>query len=278
MTVRLQNKKILIITGPNGAGKTTFARSFLPAEAACPRFINADLIAAGLSPFAPEAAAIKAGRLMLEEIRSCVQRGESFAFETILSGLGYLRHIREWREKGYRVSLYFLSLPDVGFAVARVAGRVRQGGHAIPEAVIRRRFAAGFAAGLRNFERHYRASVNDWTLYDNTGIKPALLEWGSQHMNPKDISTAENPDLRASFVAMQRAAELARKIAIQTETGIVITKDGKLAYISADELRKEAAKEKTHERPRSTPHHSSKELRSSRCERQHSFKPNPLRG
>src|SRR5690606_4284114 len=102
-----KSKKILIIAGPNGAGKTTFARSFLPAEAQCPRFINADLIAAGLSPFAPEAAAIKAGRLMLEEVAACVERDESFAFETTLSGLGYVRHIDQWRAQGYRVKLYF---------------------------------------------------------------------------------------------------------------------------------------------------------------------------
>jgi predicted ABC-type ATPase len=85
-------KKIIIIAGPNGAGKTTFARSFLPAEAQCNRFINADLIAAGLSPFAPEAAALRAGRLMLEEIANCVRRGENFAFETTLSGRAYLSH------------------------------------------------------------------------------------------------------------------------------------------------------------------------------------------
>ena len=82
------SKKIIIIAGPNGAGKTTFARSFLPEEAQCPRFINADLIAAGLAPFAPETAALKAGRLMLEEIEDCVRKGESFAFETTLSGHG----------------------------------------------------------------------------------------------------------------------------------------------------------------------------------------------
>jgi predicted ABC-type ATPase len=82
------SKKIIIIAGPNGAGKTTFARSFLPEEAQCPRFLNADLIAAGLSPFAPDAAAIHAGRLMLQEIAACARRGESFAFETTLSGLG----------------------------------------------------------------------------------------------------------------------------------------------------------------------------------------------
>src|SRR2546427_5835419 len=103
------DKKIIIIAGPNGAGKTTFARSFLPAEAQCPRFINADLIAAGLSPFAPEAAAIKAARVMLQEIADSTARGESFAFETTLSGLAYLRHIREWKRLGYHISLFFLS-------------------------------------------------------------------------------------------------------------------------------------------------------------------------
>jgi predicted ABC-type ATPase len=132
-------KKIIIIAGPNGAGKTTFARSFLPAEAQCNRFINADLIAAGLSPFAPEAAALRAGRLMLEEITSCVRRGENFAFETTLSGRAYRSHIKQWREQGYHVSLFFLSLPNAEAAIARVAARVRQGGHDIPEVVIRRR-------------------------------------------------------------------------------------------------------------------------------------------
>jgi len=168
------DKKIIIIAGPNGAGKTSFARSFLPKEAQCLRFINADLIAAGLSPFAPEVAAIKAGRVMLEEIAACVRREESFAFETTLSGLGYLRHIQQWRAQGYLVSLYFLALPNVEAAIARVAERVRQGGHNIPEAVIRRRFIAG----LRNFEQHYKAAVNAWAEYDNTGDTPVLLEWG----------------------------------------------------------------------------------------------------
>lgn len=116
----MSRPKIVIIAGPNGAGKTTFARAFLPQEAQVSRFINADLIAAGLSPFAPEAEAIKAGRLMLDEIAECVRRRESFAFETTLSGLGYLRHIGAWRASGYHVSLFFLSLPTAEFAVARV--------------------------------------------------------------------------------------------------------------------------------------------------------------
>jgi predicted ABC-type ATPase len=166
------NRKIIIIAGPNGAGKTTFARSFLPAEADLPRFINADLIAAGLAPFAPETVAIRAGRLMLEEMATCTRRGDSFAFETTLSGLTYLRQIAQWRAGGYRISLFFLALPNVETAIARVASRVRQGGHNIPEAVIRRRFVAG----LENFRLHYKDAVDDWALYDNSGTEPVLLE------------------------------------------------------------------------------------------------------
>ncbi|BDB15002.1 MULTISPECIES: zeta toxin family protein [Acidithiobacillus] len=170
----MSTPKILMIAGPNGAGKTTFARSFLPEEARCPRFINADLIAAGLSPFAPEAASIRAGRLMLEEMAACVRRGESFAFETTLSGLSYLHSISQWQAQGYHVALFFLALPSAEMAIARVSERVRQGGHGIPEAVIRRRFAAG----LRNFDQHYKHSVSNWVKYDNSSAQPALLEWG----------------------------------------------------------------------------------------------------
>ena len=168
------SRKVIIIAGPNGAGKTTFARSFLPAEADVPRFINADLIAAGLSPFAPEAAEIRAGRLMLEEIALSARRGESFAFETTLSGFGYLRRIDEWRRQDYRVSLFFLSLPNVETAIARVAARVQQGGHDVPADVIRRRFGSG----LTNFHRRYKLAVDDWALYDSSGAEPMLLDWG----------------------------------------------------------------------------------------------------
>lgn len=176
MTAGSVKKKIIILAGPNGAGKTTFARSFLPAEADLPRFINADLIAAGLAPFAPETVAVRAGRLMLEEIALSAGRGESFAFETTLSGLSYLRHIEQWRAQGYRVSLYFLSLPDAETAVARVASRVRQGGHDIADTVIRRRFASG----LENFHFRYKSAVDDWAMYDNSGPEPVLLELGDR--------------------------------------------------------------------------------------------------
>ncbi|MEO5559371.1 MAG: zeta toxin family protein [Dokdonella sp.] len=166
--------QIVIIAGPNGAGKTTFAREFLPNEAHCPDFINADLIAAGLSPFKPEAAALKAGKLMLREMRERIDARRSFAFETTLSGLAYAKEIPRWRSLGYVVTLYFLALDDVDLAIARVAARVAQGGHDIPEVVIRRRFASG----RQNLERIYTPLVNVWKLYDNSGALPVLLHEG----------------------------------------------------------------------------------------------------
>lgn len=167
-------RRILIIAGPNGAGKTTFAREYLPQEAACPDFINADLIAAGLSPFQPEAAAVRAGRLVVEEIRERVRQRHSFAFETTLSGLSYARQIPAWRAAGYHVQLIFLQLPPVELALARVAARVSQGGHSVPDAVLHRRFLAG----AENFRCVYRPLVNRWLLYDNSGDTPNLIDEG----------------------------------------------------------------------------------------------------
>jgi predicted ABC-type ATPase len=173
----IQNKpKILIIAGPNGAGKTTFARSFLPQEADCPVFVNADLIAAGLAPFAPETMAHRAGRIMLEELERHFKARESFAFETTLAGRGYVQMIRKWLFDGYQVKLIFLQLDSVEKAISRVAKRVVQGGHNIPEAVIRRRFTAG----LKNFHMLYAPLVDAWALYDNSGKEPVLMDWSER--------------------------------------------------------------------------------------------------
>ena len=168
-------KKIVIIAGPDGAGKTTFAREFLPFEAGCPVLINADLIAAGLLPFQPDAAAFRAGCVMLEEIAAHVEAGRNFAFETTLSGLTYATMIPRWRLAGYRVKLLYLSLASADEAIARVALRVRQGGHDVPDAVIRRRFVAS----LRNFREIYRLRVDCWQWFDNSGPAPRLREEGS---------------------------------------------------------------------------------------------------
>ncbi len=167
-----KSKKIIIIAGPNGSGKTTFAGEFLPNEAACPVFINADLIAAGLAPFEPERAAFKAGRLMLSEIHFHARRGDNFSFETTLSGRAYARVIPGWQAIGYRVKLFFLRLDSPELAIARVCQRVKAGGHNIPEKVIRRRFKAG----LNNLETLYKPLVDEWAVYNNSGVIPELLE------------------------------------------------------------------------------------------------------
>ena len=167
-------KRILVIAGPNGAGKTTFAMQYLPNEANCPAFVNGDLIAAGLSPFRPELRAVRAGRLVMSEIRDHVDSGRSFAFETTLSGLVYSSRIPEWRALGYRVTMIFLRLTTPETAIARVKRRVSQGGHDVPEAVVRRRFLRGW----RNFNQVYRDLVDEWIVCDNSGDTPLLVDGG----------------------------------------------------------------------------------------------------
>lgn len=128
----------------------------------------------GLSRFDPDRAAIRAGRVMLREIRDRVRKGSSFAFETTLSGRAYAQMIPRWRATGYVVKLIFLSLPTLDLAVARVAARVAQGGHNVPQPVIKRRFNAGWI----NFRKVYAPLVNRWESYDNSGITPQLIASG----------------------------------------------------------------------------------------------------
>lgn len=170
----MSGKRVIVIAGPNGAGKSTFAREFLPNEAGCPVFVNADLIAAGLSPFAPEKVALRAGRLMLEEIHRHAAIGESFAFETTLSGRGYAHMMLGWQAMGYTVHLVFLRLQTVEMAIERVAVRVAQGGHDIPPDIIRRRFVKGW----QNFQTVYRPLVDGWQVYDNSGEQARLMDEG----------------------------------------------------------------------------------------------------
>jgi predicted ABC-type ATPase len=167
------SKKIIIIAGPNGAGKTTFAKDFLPQEAHTFRFINADLIAAGLAPFNPESVSFKAARLMLNELDEYTKAGESFAFETTLSGTHYLQRIEEWKDLGYTVKLWFIALSSPELATSRVAERVAQGGHNIPEDVIRRRYKAG----LENLPK-YQKAVNSWVLLDGDSIELEKIAQG----------------------------------------------------------------------------------------------------
>lgn len=238
--------RIRIVAGPNGAGKTTFAREYLTREADCVEFINADLIAAGLSPFAPERAAIQAGRLMLEILKDLTARRASFSFETTLASRGYARQIPAWREAGYRVELYFLSLPSAEVAVERVRQRVRQGGHDIPEETIRRRFASG----LSLFNAVYKPLVDGWVLYDNAGDELALVDWSDKTMIKTDEVKEQRPGyaevpaeasamVRDSMAALRRAALRAREIAEQTGTDLIVVREGRITHVPPTRPRKD---------------------------------------
>lgn len=175
-----------IIAGPNGVGKTTLAREFLPNYADCKNFINADLIAQGMSPFSPETAAFHAGRIMLGEISLFAKRGADFGFETTLSGRSHLHLIRQLKNKGYAAHFFFLWVPSVDLALSRVRARVSEGGHNVPEAVVRRRFGRS----IRNFFSYYRRLADSWSLFDNSGATPILIAFekqGKAHIMGREI-------------------------------------------------------------------------------------------
>lgn len=159
-----KNRNVYIIAGPNGAGKTTFARKFLPDYAECDNFINADLIAQGLSPFSPRVAAMKSGRLVLERIRDFASKGEDFAFETTLSGKTYLSLLGDLKNQGYAVNLFFLWVPNVQFSLARIKDRVKMGGHDVPAIDVERRFGRG----LKNLFDNYMPILDSWYLFDSS--------------------------------------------------------------------------------------------------------------
>lgn len=156
--------QLYIIAGPNGAGKTTFAGEFLPRFTQSCEFVNADVIAQKLLPANPEAAAIPAAREMLERIKSLAAKRVDFSIETTLSGKSYVPWLKNLSTHGYEVHLFFLWLPDVQMSINRVAARVKQGGHYIPESVIRRRYLTG----IQNLFQIYRPLVTSWTLFDNS--------------------------------------------------------------------------------------------------------------
>jgi predicted ABC-type ATPase len=162
---------VYVVAGVNGSGKTTFATEFLPEFANCKEFLNADLIASGLSPFLPEEQNMRAGRLLLSRIRELSHAKKSFGFETTLSGRTYLRLFSRMKFDGYRIVLYFLWLNNCDIALSRVANRVRQGGHHVPETDIRRRFPAG----VYNLFHLYRPLLDEWRLFDASELPPVVI-------------------------------------------------------------------------------------------------------
>lgn len=171
----MANNNVYVVAGPNGSGKTTFAREFLPNFVKCPNFVNADLIAQGLSPFAPRSAAIKAGRLVLSRIHEFSKNGDDFGFETTLSGKTHLRQFRRLEERGYKVHIFFLWVPGEELSLLRIKNRVADGGHNVPAADVSRRFNRS----IDNFFHVYQPFTHSWMLFDNSGTMPVLAAKGA---------------------------------------------------------------------------------------------------
>lgn len=165
---------VVVLAGPNGAGKSTVAPALLHDAFGIDEFVNADVIARGLSAFDPDRAAITAGRVMLTRLRELAGQRANFAFETTLASRSFAPWLRDLRVSGYDLHLFFLWLPSADMAIARVADRVRMGGHFVPDDVVRRRYSAG----IRNFFSLYRPLATTWALYNTSGLESVRLAEG----------------------------------------------------------------------------------------------------
>lgn len=171
----------IVLAGINGAGKTTASQALLAEQLAVIAFVNADTIARGLNAFAPESVALMAGRVMLTRLNELVAERADFALETTLAGRTYLAFLRELRQNGYVVELYYFWLRSPDLAVQRVRARVRRGGHDIPEATVRQRYGRS----LTNFWTAYRHEAYSWFVYDNSAEEPELLAADSRGETPE---------------------------------------------------------------------------------------------
>lgn len=165
---------LYIIAGCNGAGKTTASYTILPEMLNCKEFVNADSIAAGLSPFKPESVALEAGRIMLNRIHQLIEEKADFGFETTLAAKSYISLIKIARESGYEISLLYFWLSSPEFAISRVAKRVRKGGHNIPKDIIERRYYRG----ISNLFKLYIPSCDNWMVIDNNSVSIVVAQGG----------------------------------------------------------------------------------------------------
>ena len=179
---------LYVIAGCNGAGKTTASYTILPEILDCKEFVNADNIAAGLSPFNPERVALEAGRIMLSRIHDLLNERADFAFETTLSTRSYVSLIKEAKGKGYEVTLLYLWLDSPDRAIKRVAIRVAKGGHYIPHDVVKRRYYRG----IMNLIQLYKPLCDKWLMFDNMDVEPHLIanydEFGEVVLNDEILS------------------------------------------------------------------------------------------
>jgi predicted ABC-type ATPase len=250
---------LVVIAGPNGAGKSTAAPLLIGGRLRVAEFVNADVIAAGLSAFSPESVAVQAGRLMLKRLDELAGAGADFAFETTLASRSFAPWIGKLRrEQGYRFHLIYLWLPDAEESVRRVARRVKLGGHSVPPDVIRRRYGRG----LSNFLSLYRPIADSWSLYDNSsdarlvavrevGGPEVVLDVEVWHMIEK-VSKAREEErayvtsgkaggimgvpIEEITAALHEAARDARRRHKAFGVPLVIWRDGKVVEVPPEEI------------------------------------------
>jgi predicted ABC-type ATPase len=211
--------QLYMIGGPNGAGKTTVALDLLPDRLKCYEYVNADAIAAALSPFAPEATAVQAGRLMLARIKQLAEQQKDFAFETTMASRTFVSLLEQCKAQGYQINLIYIWLQTSELAVERVKERVASGGHSIPRYVILRRYKRS----LQNFKNLYMPLADEWSSYDNSLLRVLLM---------------------SKPTALQKRIELgvhrgvARALAEHKRLGhsIAVLKDGKVVKIPPEEI------------------------------------------
>ena len=204
MNPTAKTPNLVVLAGPNGAGKSTSSRSILQGPLRVDEFVNADVIAQGLSGFDPSAAGVAAGRIMLARLRDLAARRSSFAFETTLASRTFAPWISELTRDGYEFHLVFLWLPSADSAVARVADRVSRGGHSVPEATIRRRYQAG----LKNFFGLYQPMATTWQMIDNSGrLSKSVAPGGGNQAEIVSDHTALGKNRNKCQAMIQRTSE-----------------------------------------------------------------------
>lgn len=189
------NPTVIVLGGINGAGKTTVSRSLLAKTLRIMTYVNADVIAQGLSEFDPDVAAIRAGRIMLQQMGELVAQRANFGFESTLAGRSYANWLDSLRNSGYRVHLFYFWLNSPELAVGRVATRVINGGHDVPETTIRQRYGRS----VRNLFNLYMPVVTSWKVYDNSDVgRPRLIAKGKRNQPPEILDPAIWSSIRKS--------------------------------------------------------------------------------
>ena len=225
---------ICIIGGCNGAGKSTLARELLP-RLDIGRFLNADLIAKGLSPVNPALAAFTAGRRLLEEASGLIEARSSFALESTLSGKTYVKLLREAKERGYRLVLHYIMIGSATQAVERVRLRVLTGGHHVPEDDIRRRYERS----VQHFLDDYLPLADEWGLWDNAVTPAQKIASSATHTSEQardmisatqvqEASTTSNSPMDEIVLEASRVAT-AKMLDLYARMGIKVTPEMTLA-------------------------------------------------